>query len=190
MVIMFQEWAAARFAMSHGIRYGTADMDAAEKVKALIEPVVEDMGYELVRVTFGGGQRPTLQIMAERPDGTMNVEDCAELSRELSALLDVEDPIPSDYILEVSSPGIDRPLTREKDFTRWSGHLLRVETSAPVDGRRRFKGRLLGLDSGMVRIRQDEGDVALPLADIQKARLVMTDELIAEAGRQAGGAQD
>lgn len=164
-------------------------MDAAEKVKALIEPVVEDMGYELVRVTFGGGERPTLQIMAERPDGTMNVEDCADLSRELSALLDVEDPVPSDYVLEVSSPGIDRPLTREKDYTRWAGHLLRVETSVPMDGRRRFKGRLLGLDNGAVHIRLDEGDVALPLSDIQKAKLVMTDELIAEAGRRNDGAQ-
>ncbi len=164
-------------------------MDAAEKVRALIEPVVEDMGFELVRVTFGGGQRPTLQIMAERADGSMSVEDCADLSRELSALLDVEDPIASDYVLEVSSPGIDRPLTRDKDFTRWAGHILRVETASPIEGRRRFKGRLMGLDDGTVRIRLDEGEVALPLADIQRAKLVLTDELIAEAGRRAGGAQ-
>jgi len=160
-------------------------MDAAEKVKAIIEPTVEAMGFELVRVTFGGDRRPKLQIMAERADGTMTVDDCATLSHELSALLDVEDPIESEYVLEVSSPGIDRPLTRPKDFERWAGFEAKLEMRVPVEGRRRFTGRLKGLVGERVVVDLGEGEAQLPLEDIQKAKLLMSDELIAAAGRRA-----
>jgi len=160
-------------------------MDAAEKVRAIIEPAAEALGFELVRVTFGGGGRPTLQVMAERADGTMSVDDCATLSQEISAVLDVEDPIASDYVLEVSSPGIDRPLTRRKDFERWAGFEAKLELAAPLDGRRRFTGRLKGLEGEEVVMALEEGDARLPLADIQKAKLVMSEELIEAAQQQA-----
>lgn len=163
----------------------TAGMDPAEKVKAIVEPTVEAMGYELVRVSYGGGTRPKLQIMAERPDGTMGVDDCAALSQELSALLDVEDPIASEYVLEVSSPGVDRPLTRPKDFDRWAGFEAKVELESPVDGRRRFKGRLLGREDDRVKMTVDGQDVVLPLDRVAKAKLVMTDELLSAAARAA-----
>lgn len=157
-------------------------MDAADRVRALLEPTVEALGFELVRVAYGGGQRPRLQIMAERADGSMTIDDCALLSRELSALLDVEDPITGEYVLEVSSPGIDRPLTRRKDFERWAGFEARVEMDVPVDGRRRFTGKLSGLAGEDVRMIVDGAELRLPLADIGKARLVMTDALL-EAAR-------
>lgn len=158
-------------------------MDAAEKIRAIIEPTVEALGYELVRVTFGGEHRPKLQIMAERPDGTMSIDDCADLSHEVSALLDVEDPVSGEYVLEVSSPGIDRPLTRRKDFERWSGFEARVELDATQDGRRRFKGLLLGLEGDQLQMRVDGEDIALPYAHVVKAKLVLTDELLAAAQR-------
>lgn len=161
-------------------------VDKSEQVAAIIEPTVEGLGFELVRVTFSGGKRPTLQVMAERADGGMSVEDCADLSRELSAVLDVEDPIASDYFLEVSSPGIDRPLTRPKDFDRFSGFDVRVEMQRPIDGRRRFKGRLEGLQEDRVLVRTEEGDVAsLPYEAIAKAKLVLTDDLINATGPRA-----
>jgi len=161
-------------------------MDAAEKIKAVIEPTVEASGFELVRVTFGGGGgRPTLQVMAERADGTMSVDDCAGLSRELSAVLDVENPVESEYVLEVSSPGIDRPLTRRKDFERWAGFEAKLELAAPVDGRKRFKGRLKGLEGETVIMALQEGDVRLPLADVQRAKLVMSDALLEAAQQRA-----
>src|SRR5262245_63726795 len=127
------------------------------------------MGYELIRVAMSKGG--TLQIMVEPADGRpMDVESCALLSRALSAVLDVEDPIPGAYTLEVSSPGIDRPLTREKDYVRWSGHVVRVEAAQPIEGRRRFKGTLLGLENGAVRVKLDEGQEALvPLSQITRA---------------------
>ncbi|WP_044564255.1 ribosome maturation factor RimP, partial [Azospirillum sp. B4] len=122
-------------------------MDVQERIAGIIAPSVEAMGYDLVRVSLTGNARPTLQIMAERVDGAaMTVDDCAEISRAVSALLDVEDPIDVAYTLEVSSPGIDRPLTRPKDFERFAGFEVRVETSQPVDDRRRFIGMLKGIE--------------------------------------------
>jgi len=160
------------------------------KIEDIVSPTVVGMGYELVRVAMsrGGG---TLQIMIEPADGRpMDVEDCATLSRALSAVLDVEDPIPSAYTLEVSSPGIDRPLTREKDYVRWAGHAVRVETTQPIEGRRRFKGTLLGLENGTVRIRLDDGTEAdVPLSQITRAKLELTDALLDEHRRAQEGAE-
>ena len=142
------------------------------------------MGFELVRVLVQGNQRPVLQVMAERIDRTpMTVEDCAEISRAVSAILDVEDPIPSAYHLEVTSPGLDRPLTRRADFERFAGFEARVETGMPVDGRRRFRGRLLGLEGDEVRLQLPEGERRIALDVIRKAKLVLTDDLLT-AGRQ------
>lgn len=154
----------------------------SRRVADVIEPTVSRLGFELVRVTYGGGDRPVLQIMAERPDGSMSVDDCALLSREVSTLLDVEDPISGAYTLEVSSPGVDRPLTRRKDFERWAGFDVKIELGSALDGRRRFKGRLLGLAEDAVQLDLGEGEeTALPYADIVKAKLLLTDELLALA---------
>ena len=156
-------------------------MDLAERISALIAPSLEAMGYELVRVLLQGRQRQTLQIMAERLDRQpMSVEDCADISRTISALMDVEDPISGAYTLEVSSPGIDRPLTRPADYERFAGFDARLETARPLEGRKRFRGKILGLDaSGQVRLLTEDGEVAVPPADIRNARLILTDELIA-----------
>ena len=140
------------------------------------------MGFEVVRVLLMGGQQPTLQVMAERIDrAPMTVEQCAEISHTVSALLDVADPIPGAYRLEVTSPGIDRPLTRRADYERFAGFEARIETAAPIDGRRRFRGRLLGLSGDDLRIELAEGEGSIPLAAIKKAKLVLTDELLAAA---------
>jgi ribosome maturation factor RimP len=159
------------------------------KIEDIISPTVVGMGFEVVRVAMsrGGG---TLQIMIEPADGRpMDVEDCATLSRALSAVLDVEDPIASAYTLEVSSPGIDRPLTREKDYVRWAGHVARMETTQPIEGRRRFKGTLLGLENGTVRIRLEDGKEAeVPLTEISRAKLELTDALLDEHRRAQEGA--
>jgi ribosome maturation factor RimP len=156
-------------------------LDKTAEIARLVEPTLTAMGYQLVRVQFGGSAgRPTLQIMAERADGqAMAVEDCAEISRNLSALLDVEDPVQGPYLLEVSSPGIDRPLVRPADYERFAGFEARLELRQPIEGRRRFRGRLAGLESGRVRIVEAAGEVSLPLDDISKAKLMLTDELIA-----------
>ncbi len=153
----------------------------AARVEELIAPMIEDMGYDIVRVQLGGGdRRRVLQIMAERRDGeAMTVEDCADISRGAAAILDVEDPITEAYELEVSSPGLDRPLTRLSDFARFAGFEAKVETSMPRDGRRRFSGRLLGVEGVSVKLTVDGEDVVLPFEDIAKAKLVLTDELIA-----------
>jgi ribosome maturation factor RimP len=164
--------------------------DLLRRIEDIVAPTVVGMGYELVRVAMSrsGG---TLQIMIEPADGRpMDVEACATLSRALSAVLDVEDPIAGAYTLEVSSPGIDRPLTREKDFTRWTGHVARVETTQPIDGRRRFKGTLLGFDAGAVRLRLDDGTEAqVPLSAVAKAKLELTDALLDEHRRAQEGAE-
>ncbi len=154
-----------------------------ERVSALVAPSLEAMGYDLVRVLLQGRQHLTLQIMAERRDRVpMTVEDCADISRALSALLDVEDPIAGAYTLEVSSPGIDRPLTRPQDYERFAGFDAKLETVRPVDGRKRFRGKMLGLDAdGQVRLVVETGEVSIPLADVKSAKLVLTDELIAAA---------
>jgi ribosome maturation factor RimP len=149
------------------------------RIAALIQPSVEALGFQLVRVRLMGGKRVTLQIMAERADGRMEVEDCADLSRALSALLDVEDPIDREYTLEVSSPGIDRPLTRPEDFARWAGWVAKLETDVLVDGRKRWKGELKGIADGVVTISTDTGDRVIPFEDLTDAKLVLTDELIA-----------
>jgi ribosome maturation factor RimP len=152
----------------------------ATKIEHLLAPTLEALGYAVVRVQFTSGRRATLQIMAERIDGTaMSVDDCAEISRAASAVLDVEDPIPSAYSLEVSSPGIDRPLTRRDDFARFAGFEAKLETRAPIDGRKRFKGKLLGLEAETVKIEVEGAALALPLEEIEKAKLVLTDDLIA-----------
>jgi ribosome maturation factor RimP len=152
-------------------------------IAGIIEPSLEAMGYRLVRVAITGGQhRPTLQIMAERCDeAAMTVEDCAEISRSVSALLDVADPIAGAYMLEVSSPGIDRPLVRPDDYDRFAGFEARIELSAPQDGRKRFRGRLLGRDGEEIRLVAETGEVRLLLARIVRAKLVLTDDLIAAA---------
>lgn len=150
------------------------------KIEAIIAPSLEAMGYRVVRIAVTGGRRATLQIMAERADdAAMTVDDCADISRTVSALLDVADPIDSAYFLEVSSPGIDRPLVKREDFTRFAGHEARVELSMPVDGRKRFRGRLEGIDGDRVRLVVDGAPVALPFPAITRAKLVLTDELIA-----------
>lgn len=153
---------------------------AIGRVTQEIAPALTAMGYDLVRVHLSGGQRPTLQIMAERLDGqAMTVEDCARISRDVSALLDVADPIPTAYTLEVSSPGIDRPLVREADYARFAGFVARIETDQPIEGRRRFQGRLLGLEEGAVVIRTEKETFRVPYPRIQRAKLVLTDDLIA-----------
>jgi ribosome maturation factor RimP len=163
-------------------------VEPIRQVEDLIAPSLRDMGYELVRVMLRGRERPTLEIMAERADrAPMTVEDCAEISRAVSALLDVEDPLPGSYVLEVTSPGIDRPLVRPDDFARFAGFEARIETAAPIDGRRRFKGRLIGVEGDEVRIDVDGAVVPVPLALVKKAKLVLTDELIAASGGSGGG---
>ena len=164
---------------------------AALTVAQIVEPVVEDLGFRLVRVRVSGTGNVVLQIMAERPDGTISVDDCARLSRAISPVLDVEDPVKGKYTLEVSSPGIDRPLVRPSDFERWAGHLAKIELAEPLAGRRRFKGVLEGFSDGEVRIfiRPPDGAgddvlVGLALERISEARLVMTDALF-EAHRKA-----
>ena len=138
------------------------------------------MGYELVRVAVLGRDRPTVQVMADRADGALiSVADCETISHALGTVLDVEDPIPAAWMLEVSSAGIDRPLTRAKDWTRFAGHLARVELLAPIDGRRRFSGIVLGADDSAARVRLEDGtEITLPLASIRRAKLVLTDALI------------
>jgi Uncharacterized protein conserved in bacteria len=167
----------------------------AARVAAIVAPVLGDLGYRLVRVKVTGQNGCTVQIMAERPDGTMTVDDCETVSRGVSPVLDLEDPIERAYHLEVSSPGIDRPLVRASDFERWSGHEAKVETSLPVSGRKRFRGILLGLADGGVRLQRsdarpdEEPEVTLALADIAEARLVLTDALITEALRRGKAAE-
>ena len=162
-------------------------MDWTRQITELIEPTLNEMGFELIRVLVTGGQRPTLQIMVERADlAPLTVEHCAGASRAISALLDVADPIAGAYRLEVSSPGIDRPLVRRADYERFAGLEARLETELPIDGRRRFRGRLIGLAGDQVRLALPEGEQSIPFDSIKKAKLVLTDELLAaeRAARQ------
>lgn len=166
-------------------------MALSQEIERIITPTVEGMGYELVRLTVSGGHRKTLQVMAERKDGlNMSLDDCALLSRAVSAVLDVEDPIEGAYSLEVSSPGIDRPLTRPKDYDRFAGFEAKLETRAPIDGRKRFKGKLLGVEGETVKIEVEGAALALPLEEIEKAKLVLTDDLIAAHEANDGGANE
>jgi ribosome maturation factor RimP len=157
---------------------GDGLFDAAQ-IEALIGPSLEAMGYRVVRVAFTGGRRATLQVMAERADDdAMTVDDCASVSRNISALLDVADPIASAYFLEVSSPGIDRPLVRREDYERFAGLEAKIELNAPRDGRRRFRGRLAGLEGDDVMLEEDGLSLRLPFSGIARAKLVLTDELV------------
>jgi ribosome maturation factor RimP len=159
----------------------------AARVANIVEPVLEDLGFRLVRVKVTSQNGCTVQIMAERPDGTMNVEDCEQCSKAISPVLDVEDPIERAYYLEMSSPGIDRPLVRLKDFTRWAGHVAKIEMESLIYGRKKFRGTLVGLDGDQARLEREDvkgGEdkvVNLPVADMAEARLVLTDALIDEA---------
>ncbi len=156
----------------------------ASEVERLIAPTLADMGYAIVRVQLSGDSRPRLQVMVERSDEAgMTVEDCAAVSRAAEALLDVEDPIRGTYVLEVSSPGIDRPLTRFADFERFAGFEAKLELRVPHDGRRRFRGRLLGTEGEAVRLSTERGDISLRFDDLARAKLVLTDELIAAGGQ-------
>jgi ribosome maturation factor RimP len=159
----------------------TTHTSLESRLAAIVAPTLESMGYELVRVAILGKDRPTVQVMADRADGAqISVADCEAISHQLSAVLDVEDPLPGAWSLEVSSAGIDRPLTRPKDWNRYVGHLARAETTTPVNGRRRFSGVVLGADEAQARIRLDDGtEAALPLPAIRRAKLVLTDALIA-----------
>lgn len=157
------------------------------RVAHVVAPSIDALGYRLVRVRVTGQNGCTVQVMAERPDGTFTIEDCEAASQAISPALDVDDPIGRAYHLEVSSPGIDRPLVREEDFARWSGHEAKLETAVPIDGRRRYRGVLLGVEEGKVGIRLAEigaDKVWLPLSEISDARLVLTDALVEESLRR------
>src|SRR5712692_3772313 len=172
-----------------------AEQGVAARVAAIVEPVLGGMGYRLVRVKISGLDGCTLQIMAERADGTMTVEDCEAVSRALSPVLDVADPIERAYRLEVSSPGMDRPLVRRSDFERHAGHRLKVELAVAVAGRRRFRGVLLGVEGECARIRREDaaagesGEVLLRFEDMAEAKLMLTDALIAESLRRGKAAE-
>jgi len=169
------------------------------RVATIAEPVIEQLGYRLVRVKVSAADGCTVQIMVERPDGTMVVEDCETVSRALSPVLDMADPIDKAYRLEVSSPGIDRPLVRKSDFDRYAGHLVKIETEIPIDGRKRFRGLLIGTEGEAARIRQDDkkddteaggaAEILLPIEEMSEAKLVLTDELVTEALRRGKAAE-
>lgn len=150
------------------------------RLAEIVTPAIEGLGYELVRLRLMGGQYKTLQIMADRPEGGIDVADCARISTAVSAVLDVEDPLEDNYTLEVSSPGIDRPLTRLKDFDIWNGYEARIETTEQIDGRKRFKGILAGTEGDEVLITIEEGTIGLKFDWLADAKLILTDELIAE----------
>ncbi len=173
------------------VRY-VREAGLAGQVAEIAEPVIEGLGYRLVRVKISGQDGQTVQIMAEKPDGTMAIEDCERVSRDLSAVLDTFDPLPGAYRLEVSSPGIDRPLVRPSDFEDWSGHEARIELKEPVSGRKRWRGEIEGLIDGEVRvICEIEGiglqTVGFPVALVAEAKLVLTDDLVREALRAGKG---
>jgi ribosome maturation factor RimP len=163
----------------------------AARVAALAEPVLASLGYRLVRVRISAFAGCTVQIMAERPDGTMSIEDCEAVSRALSPVLDVADPIEGAYRLEISSPGIDRPLVRRSDFDRYAGSIAHIEMLAPIDGRRRFRGELIGTDGDCARIRRSDAaanensEVLLRIDDMMEAKLVLTETLISQSLRKS-----
>lgn len=164
------------------------------RVAGIVEPVIEGLGYRLVRVRVSGSDGCTVQVMAERTDGTMTIEDCEICSRALSPVLDADDPVDRAYRLEVSSPGIDRPLVRQSDFVRYANNFVKIEMAVAVEGRKRFRGQLLGAEGNVARIRRDDtaagetADIMLPIEEMAEAKLVLTDALIAESlrrGKQA-----
>ena len=166
----------------------------AARLAAIVEPVLEGLGYRLVRVRVSGSDGCTVQVMAERPDGTMTIEDCEVCSRALSPVLDVADPVDRAYRLEMSSPGIDRPLVRQSDFNRYANNFVKIEMTVAIEGRKRFRGQLLGAEGSTARIRRDDvsagetTDIMLPIEEMAEAKLILTDALIAESlrrGKQA-----
>jgi ribosome maturation factor RimP len=165
------------------------------RVATIVEPVIEQLGFRLVRVRVSAAEGCTVQIMAERPDRSITVEDCETISRALSPVLDMADPIDGAYRLEISSPGIDRPLVRKSDFDRYARHLVKIEMEIPVNGRKRFRGELVGTEGGNARIRRDdaaegeEAEVLLPIEEMCEAKLVLTDELVTEALRREKSAK-
>lgn len=165
------------------------------RVASLAEPLIESLGYQLVRVKVSSAEGATVQIMAERPDGSMTVEDCETISRALSPVLDANDPMEKAYRLEVSSPGIDRPLVRKSDFDKYAGHLVKIEMELAVNGRKRFRGNLVGTSGNDARLTRDdtaegeEADVLLPIEDMSDAKLVLTDDLVREALRSEKAAK-
>jgi ribosome maturation factor RimP len=172
-----------------------SESGAAARVVTIAEPVIESLGYRIVRLRISGLDGCTVQIMTERPDGTMRIEDCEAVSRALSPVFDAADPVDRAYRLEISSPGLDRPLVRRSDFERYAGHLVKVEMAVAFDGRRRFRGTLLGVQGEAARIRRDDvpaeeaAEVLLPIEDMSEAKLVLTDALIAEALRRSKAAE-
>jgi ribosome maturation factor RimP len=167
------------------------DSGLAARVAAVAEPVLEGLGFRLVRVRVSGTDGCTVQIMAERPDGTMSVEDCETVSRALSPVLDADDPVDRAYRLELSSPGLDRPLVRQSDFERYAGNVVKIEMAVAVDGRKRFRGQLLGVEGNQARIQRDDApagepaDILLTIEEMAEAKLVLTDALVAEALRRS-----
>ena len=165
------------------------------RVASIAEPVIESLGYRLVRVKVSSAEGATVQIMAERPDGSMTVEDCETISRALSPVLDANDPMEKAYRLEISSPGIDRPLVRKSDFERYVGHLVKIEMELPFNGRKRFRGHLSGTADNAARLTRDEvpegeeADVLLPIEDMSDAKLVLTDDLVRQALRSEKSAK-
>jgi ribosome maturation factor RimP len=168
-----------------------AETGVAARVATLAEPILEAAGYRLVRVRVSGELGCTVQVMAERPDGSMQIEDCEAVSRALSPILDEADPIERAYRLEISSPGIDRPLVRRSDFDRHAGHLVKISMNVPAEGRKRFRGTILGTEGEAARLRVDDAkpdqnaEPLLPIADMAEARLVLTDALVAESLRRS-----
>ncbi len=157
-------------------------MSLASHIERLISPTIEELGYEIVRVELMGEMNPCLQIMADRLDQSgMNVDDCAQISRAVSAIMDVEDPITNAYTLEVSSPGLDRPLVKRQHFERFAGNEIRLERRGASDDQRRFRGQLQGIDGDVVKLLVKGEEIQIPFADIVKAKMVVTDELIAAA---------
>ena len=171
------------------------EQGVAARLATIVEPVLAELGFRLVRVRLSGLSGCTLQIMAERADGNMTIDDCETISRTLSPVLDVADPVAEAYRLEVSSPGIDRPLVRRSDFERFAGHQIKIEMAVSTAGRRRFKGMLLGAQGDVAQVRRDDAaageaaDVLLPIADMTDARLVLTDALVAESLRRGKAAE-
>ena len=165
------------------------------RVAAIAEPLIESLGYRLVRVKVSASEGCTVQIMAEQPDGSMTVEDCETVSRALSPVFDVSDPVDRAYRLEISSPGIDRPLVRKSDFERFAGHVVRIEMEIPVNGRKRYRGLLSGTEGNAGRLRRDdaaegeEAEVLLPIEEMSEAKLVLTDELVTQALRREKAAK-
>jgi ribosome maturation factor RimP len=167
-----------------------AESGTAARVAALAEPILQGLGYRLVRVRVSGADGCTVQVMAEKPDGTMLIEDCEAASRALSPAFDTADPIERAYRLEISSPGIDRPLVRRSDFERYAGHVVKIEMERPIDGRKRFRGVLAGVEGEAARLRNEDAkaeppEFLLPIDDMAEAKLVLTDALVTEALRRA-----